>query len=492
MDVKRMNAPGTATTSKGSLPVSTPEAEGIPSSAILDFIDAVEQHDDPLDAVHSFMLLRHGKVVAEGWWEPYRRDLPHTLYSLSKSFTSSAVGLAIDEGLLGVDDPVLSFFPDDAPERPSGNLKAMTIRHLLSMSTGHHEDTLNAVWHGDDDNWPHAFLAQPVEHEPGTWFVYNTPATYMLSVIITHLTGESLLDYLRTRLFDPLGIENPTWDTDPQGRSLGGSGLHITTEDIARFGQMYLQEGMWQGRRILPAAWVREATRTHSDSSNTKVEPDWSVGYGYQFWRSRHNAWRGDGAFGQFCLVLPQQDAVVAMTSGTRDLQGVLDKVWAHLLPAFGLESLPEDNEAQAALEARLSSLSLPVVEGAATSGIAGDVSGRTWIMETNDLGVERVAFDVGEGHATMTVTDANGEHPVAVGYGSWLAGTSALRTGAPEPIAASGAWTAERTLELRVCHTESEVCTLWETRFAADGVSIDVVPNVSWTESRGVTLTGR
>jgi CubicO group peptidase (beta-lactamase class C family) len=476
---------------KHDLPASTPEAEGIPSSAILAFLDAVEQHDDPLDAVHSVMLLRHGRVVAEGWWAPYGRDLPHMLYSLSKSFASSAIGLAVDEGLLRLDDPVLSFFPDDAPEHPSDNLEAMTVRHLLSMNTGHHEDTLDAVWHGEHDNWPRAFLAQPVEHEPGTWFVYNTPATYMLSVIITGLTGESLLDYLRPRLFDPLGIEHPTWDTDPQGRNLGGSGLHITTGDIARFGQMYLQEGMWEGRCILPEAWVREATTIHSDSSNTKVEPDWSAGYGY-LWMSRHNAYRGDGAFGQFCLVLPEQDAVVAMTSGTRDLQGVLDKVWAHLLPAFGPEPLPEDSGAQAALETRLSSLSLPLVQGTATSSFASTVSSRSYVMDENSLGVERVAFDFGEGRAAVTVTDANGEHSVTVGYGSWLAGTSALRTGAPEPIAASGAWTAGRTFELRICHTGSEVCTAWEARFADDGVSIDVVPNVSWTESRGVTLTGR
>ncbi len=202
----------------------TPEAEGISSGAILDFIDALEEHQHPLDAVHSFMLLRHGNVVAEGWWAPYRVELPHMLYSLSKSFTSSAIGIAVNEGLLCVDDPVLQFFPDDAPANPSDHLRAMTVKHLLSMNTGHHEDTVAAVWGGSDDNWPRAFLAQPVQHEPGTWFVYNTAATYMLSVIITRLTGETLIDYLRPRLFDPLGIEHPVWDTDPRGLSLGWFG----------------------------------------------------------------------------------------------------------------------------------------------------------------------------------------------------------------------------------------------------------------------------
>src|SRR6266487_3455774 len=181
---------------------SSPEAEGIPSSAVLDFIGAIEQHTRPLDAVQGFMLLRHGNVAAEGWWAPYGPQSPHSLYSLSKSFTSTGIGLAVAEGLLTVADAVLKFFPDDAPANPSENLKAMRVRHLLSMNTGHKEDTTSHVFRGGDDNWARAFLSLPVEYQPGTWFVYNTTATYMLSAIITKLTGEALLDYLRPRLFD--------------------------------------------------------------------------------------------------------------------------------------------------------------------------------------------------------------------------------------------------------------------------------------------------
>lgn len=476
-----------------SLPTSTPEAEGIPSSAILDLITALEQHERPLDAVHSVMILRHGKVVAEGWWAPYRQDLPHMLYSLSKSFTSTAIGIAVAEGLLTVDDPVLGFFPDDAPAHPSDNLRAMTVRHLLSMNTGHHEDTLGAVWSGEDDNWPRAFLALPVDHAPGTWFAYNTPATYMLSAIITQLTGESLLDYLRPRLFEPLGIEDPTWDADPHGRSLGGSGLHITTADIARFGQMYLQKGIWEGQRIISGAWVDEATSIHSDSGASEMGPDWTAGYGYQFWRGRHNTYRGDGAFGQFCIVIPEHDAVVAITSGMQDFGVIPGKVWEHLLPAFGTKPLPDDQAAHAALEARLASLSLPVPEGETTSSIAGTISGRTWVMDGNDLAIGQVAFDFGAERASVTITNATGEHAVAAGYGSWLDGTSAHRTGTTERIAASGAWTSDTTFELRTCFTEGEVGTVWDVRFEDGGVSIGIVPNVSWDGTRSVTtLTGR
>jgi CubicO group peptidase (beta-lactamase class C family) len=474
-----------------TFPTGTPEAEGIPSSAILAFVDAIEQHTHPLSAVHSFMLLRHGNLVAEGWWEPYQRAFPHMLYSLSKSFTSTAIGIAIDEGLLRIDDAVLTFFPDDSPDQPSDNLRAMTVKHLLTMNTGHHEDTTNAVWRGEDDNWPRAFLSLPVEHEPGSWFVYNTAATYMLSAIITRLTGETLVEYLRPRLFDPLGIKDPTWDADPLGRSVGGSGLHITTEDIARFGQLYLQKGQWEGQQIVSETWIDEATKAHSDTSNTQSNPDWTAGYGYQFWRNRQGSYRGDGAFGQFCLVFPEQGAVLAITSGRQDMQHMLDTVYETLVSSFSDHALPEDDAAVSALGARLASLALPVVEGVAHSHIATQVSGRTYTIARNDRGIDCLRFDFGATNPTMTITDSEGDYAVVAGYGSWLAGTLARPGVGTRQIAASGAWTSDTTFELRICDTEFETGTLWRTVFSKGDISIDVDANVSWGDPSVVSLTG-
>jgi CubicO group peptidase (beta-lactamase class C family) len=260
-----------------ALPRSTPEAQGIPSSALLAFVESAEKQ---IDALHSLMVLRHGQVVAEGWWEPYRRDDPHVLFSLSKSFTSTGVGLAIAEGRLSLDDTVLSFFPEDAPAEPSDNLKAMRVRDLLAMSTGHHADVLEKFRFDDPDLSPtRAFLALPVAHKPGTHFVYNTPASYMLSAIVQKVTGATLLDYLRPRLFEPLGIRSPRWDATPQGVSLGGFGLSVTTEDIARFGQLYLQKGTWDGKRVVPAEWVAAATSRQA-SNGSNPASDWDQGYG--------------------------------------------------------------------------------------------------------------------------------------------------------------------------------------------------------------------
>jgi CubicO group peptidase (beta-lactamase class C family) len=470
-----------------------PEAEGIPSSAILDFINAVEQHTHPLDAVQGFMLLRHGNVAAEGWWAPYGPESPHSLYSLSKSFTSTAIGLAVAEGRLTVEDPVLKFFPDDALSNPGKNLKAMRVRHLLSMNTGHREDTTLPVFRNGDDNWARVFLSLPIEYQPGTWFVYNTAATYMLSAIITQLTGETLLDYLRPRLLDPLGIENPTWETDPRGINLGGTGLHIKTEDIARFGQMYLQNGLWQGQRLVPEEWIAEATKTTSDTSNTQTNPDWAAGYGYQFWRCRHNAYRADGAFGQFCIVLPEQDAVLAMIGGVQNMQAVLDVVWEHLLPAMQPRALPANPTACNELRDKLAILSLPLPNGGASSPRAEQWSGKTYQLESNHLKFESVAIQFGDRSNTLVLRDDRGEHLMLIGTSTWLKGATGLRARGDEPIAACGAWTAEDTYEVRVSCYEDAYCPVFRFHYTSSELQLEVEPNATWDwEPAGVTkITG-
>ncbi len=323
----------------GSLPRSTPETEGIPSQAIVDFVKAADKNINTFD---SFMIVRHGKVIAEGWWKPNSADKPHILNSASKSFNSTAVGLAIEKDKLKLDDPVLKFFPGDAPADPSDNLKAMTVRDLLTMSSGHDVEP-KAVGGGPSVK---QFLAQPVPHRPGTHFLYNTMGSYVLSAIVTKVTGHTTLEYLKPRLFEPLGIENPRWDESPEGNSLGGYGLYLRTEDIAKFGQLYLQKGKWNGKQLIPRRWVDEATSKQISNENeghAQIGPDWTEGYGFQFWRCRHNAYRADGAGGQFIVVMPDQDVVIAITADTGNMQGELDAIWDHLLPAFQSKSLPAD-----------------------------------------------------------------------------------------------------------------------------------------------------
>ena len=482
-------------------PRTTPEAEGMSSTAITAFVDALQAPGRPLDTVHSVMVLRHGNVVAEGWWSPYTADANHMMFSVSKSYCSTGIGIAVGEGLLSVEDTVLSFFPDDAPDHPSANLQAMKVKHLLAMNTGHHEDTTGAVFRGEGDDWARIFLSLPVEHEPGTWFVYNTGATYMLSAIITRLTGQTLLDYLTPRLFDPLGISGATWDTDPHGISIGGSGLHIRTEDIARLAQLYLQGGAWNGTRILSPDWVAEATSVHSDNSNTQTNPDWSVGYGYQFWRCRHGAYRGDGAFGQFCVVLPEQDAVLAITGGLQDMQAVLDKVWEHLLPAFGNVPLPPDPEAFAALQHKLANLTLGQPIGQAVSPISETLADRTWSLAPNALGLTAVNLAGGNDSTELTLTSAIGDQRVTASPGSWTRGSLVvpdprtgvvdLQSGTGEPVAASGAWTNPTTYELWLAYVNGVYGQVWTFTFEEPKLRLTIAPNVSWAESEPITIDG-
>ena len=292
------------------------------------------------------MILRHGNVIAEGWWKPNAADKPHILNSVSKSFTSTAVGLAIQEHKLKLKDRVLRFFPNDAPPNPSANLKAMTVRDLLTMSGGHGVEPKA----GGAGPSVKQFLAQPVSYKPGTHFLYNTMGTYVLSSIVTKATGQTTLDYLRPRLFGPLGIASPRWDTSLEGNSLGGNGLYLRTEDIAKLGQLYLQQGKWNGKQLIKRKWVQQATSkqiANEAEDHAKIGPDWIEGYGFQFWRCRHNAYRADGAGFQFIVVMPDQDVVVAITADTGNMQGELNAIWDHLLPAFQSTPLPSDSAAE-------------------------------------------------------------------------------------------------------------------------------------------------
>jgi CubicO group peptidase (beta-lactamase class C family) len=465
------------------LPRSSPESQGIASADILAFIEAADKN---IESMNSFMLVRHGQVVAEGWWAPYSASSPHSLYSLSKSFTSTAVGLAVAEGKLSADDEVLKFFPEDAPKEPSKNLKAMRISDLLRMSTGHETEPKRTP----ETPWTKNFLAQSVPHKPGTHFLYNTSATYMLSAIVQKATGMTVLDYLKPRLFEPLGIEHPTWETSPQGITTGGYGLSIRTEDIARFGQLYLQKGNWNGKQILPAAWVEAATaRQTSNGSNPKS--DWDQGYGYQFWRARHGSYRGDGAFGQYCLVMPEQDAVIAITSGVKDMQAVLNLVWDKLLPAMSSAPLATDDEARKKLELTLSGLTLRPQEG---SGSPAQAANKTYVFPANERKLEAITLqsdDKGDA-VTLLASFAGVEQKIPCGHHAWKKGRLAYGPLPEQPAAVSGAWTDGDTFKAKICFFETPFIVTVSLKFSGDELLFDSQSNVGFGATKQQQLVGK
>jgi hypothetical protein len=470
----------------GQLPRSTPEKQGVSSSSIFNFLDSIEKNSLEL---HSFMLLRHGYVISEGWWSPYSANLKHMLFSLSKSFTSTAIGLAANEGLLTLNDFVVSFFPDDLPRTISENLSKLRIKDLLSMATGHAEDTTGKLHTDPNGNWVKAFLNVPIDYEPGTHFVYNSGATYMLSAIVQKVTGQSVLEYLTPRIFDPLEIKGATWETCPRGINTGGWGLSIKTEDIAKFGQLYLQKGIWNEVQLLPENWAEEAT-TFKISNGNDENSDWAQGYCYQFWRCKHGAYRGDGAFGQYCIVIPEKDAVIAITSGLGNMQAVLNCVWEHLLPAMSCESLPEDVILLESLNNRLASLALLPTKSKSNSDLVNEASGVTYAVQENELGIKTVELLFEDNTCIFTAKTGDDKFEIRCGIENWVEGQTSI-VGFPTLIAASGTWTNDSTFQMTWRFIETPFYDTVTCDFEDNDITIKMSRNVSFGPTKFPEIKG-
>lgn len=436
------------------LPRSTPEAQGISSHSILKYLDSVAQSEQEL---HSLMILRHGFVVAEGWWEPYSSDHRMQLYSASKSFTSTAIGFAVGEGLLSVDDPVIKFFPDDLPKEISENLATLKVRHLLSMSVGHAKDSIMILEASAPGvRWEKTFLAQPVVFKPGSQFMYNSGASYMLSSIVKKVTGQTANEYLRPRLYVPLDIPEATWTENFEGVNMGASHLRIRTESLAKFGQLYLQNGKWNGKQVLSEEWVIEASRKQIE--NGQNDSSWGYGYGYQFWLNPPGGFRADGAFGQFSMVLPDQDAVVTITSESIDTKTVMQIVWDELVPAMTASKLPENPSALKELRTRMKNLKYDPPRKETRSEMAGKISEKVYLLDKNEFNAKAVSFKFDGDKCIFTlIEDGKPAIEITNGINHWIRKGnikpsahslfSLRRIDFDSIVAASATWQNENTL---------------------------------------------
>jgi CubicO group peptidase (beta-lactamase class C family) len=457
-----------------ALPRSSPGSQGVDPAGILAFLDTLDSAPDI--EMHSLMIIRHGQVVAEGWWSPYAPEQAHLLYSLSKSFTSTAAAFAVAEGLLNLDATVLSYFPELDSEITDRRSRSMLVRHVAAMASGHLEETRERALSLDPVEPVRGFLLIPPDREPGSVFAYNQPCTYSLAAIIQRVTGQTLTQYLRTRLLDPLGIGQVGWQQHPDGRDIGYSGLHATTDTLARLGLLYLQRGIWNGARLLSEEWVAEATRMQIESPN-EPNPDWQQGYGFQFWMARHG-YRGDGMYGQFCVVLPEQDAVIATTAATENMQGILDAVWNDLLPAMTATTL-EPSPVAEQLAARLDRLELEAFQAkpAPASSLTAwadaafrSAGGRCEAQRT----LTSVQLHQDDELWRLTFVEGDDSFSATVGAGGWytnLTETDHGRTGVP--LAVSGGWTDEHTFRAEVIFLETPhrlelICSLRTGTFQA------------------------
>ena len=445
------------------LPRSTPEAQGISSEGISKFLDSIKEINQEF---HSLMILRHGHVVAEAWWAPYSSEHRMQLYSFSKSFTSTAIGFAVSEGLISVDDPIIKFFPDLLPSTISDNLAALKVRHLLSMSVGHAKDsilTLEASPAGVP--WEKTFLGIPVANAPGSVFLYNSGASFMLSAIIKKVTGKSAHEYLRPRLYQPLNITNTTWGENWEGINMGASHLRMPTEDLAKFGQTYLQEGVWDGKQVVPKKWVDDASSKHID--NGKNDSSWGYGYGYQFWMNPPGGYRADGAYGQFAMILPKLDAVVVITSESISTKDTMRIVWDVLLPEMKDGSLPENTDAHSQLVQELKGLKYVPPQMAVSSPLSSKIAGRDYILDANPFNAKAVSFNFTNGTCVFTLKeDGKPDIVITSGINNWIRKGnlkpsahslfSLRRIDFDSIVAASATWQNENTLLLTFRYIET------------------------------------
>ena len=414
------------------LPRSAPAASGVSSPAISALVDRL---DEKSIECHSLMVVCHGHVVAEGWWAPYSADRPHLLYSLTKSFTSIAVGLAIADGLLSLDDRVVDVLPDHVPADISEQGRRISVHHLLSMTAGHPTDSLAEAWQLEPGDLVKGFLRLPFATTEGTRHTYDNSTTFILARMVERVVGRGLPEFLDQRLFTPMGIDDAEWDRVRSGAAFGFHGLHLRTEAVAAFGQLLLRGGLWGGRQLVPREWVELATGRHIDSQHFAEGADgadYLCGYGYQFWMSRHG-FHGSGAFGQHCVVVPSHDLVVVVTSAQQEVQqtqDVLDAIWECLLPGIGHPGSTRDDEV---LAGRLRGLSLAPVPGSAGPERS--------VTATLDASADDSALPDG---TTVTVRPADGGWRIRFGSLPEIeAGRGEWRESSPlgRPVCASGAW---------------------------------------------------
>ncbi|AJK45990.1 serine hydrolase domain-containing protein [Burkholderia plantarii] len=462
-----------------------PSAVGVDAGAIVAWLDDVERAG--LD-VHAFMLHRHGKVVAEGWRWPYHAGRRRNLHSVAKSFTACAIGFAIEEGRLRLDDRVADFFPN-APAAPHPGA-AMTVADLLTMRTGHAGETSGALWRQLTTSWIDAFFAIPVATPPGSSFVYTSAASYMLSAIISRVSGQTLHAYLKPRLFAPLGIHGETWDLGTDGINPGGNGLWARTADLLKLGILHAQRGVWAGRQVLPRAWIEAATRAQEASNR----------YGYHWWVHDGGSYSAIGVFTQLARVFPEAGATLAVTGAIKGSKRLMPLIEWHFPSAF--RAAPFDGaEADARLDAALARWRSPNADlpwqrafdgtHAVRPGEAGEDRARDdwrFRLDPNEAGATELRFVFAAGQCECRLVDADGEHVVKAGLGGWIESTTSmpgteLHHGyrfIDSPVVARAGWLDAATLRMVWLYPETAFRDTVECRFDGERVTLRRAVNVN------------
>lgn len=472
-------------TSYDGLPRASASSLGIDPDRLIAFLDEVKAAD--LD-LHGFMLHRHGHVVAEGWTWPVDPNEPRVLHSMAKSFTGCAIGLAIQEGLLNLDDQLVRFFPDEVPANADPRLADMTVEHLLTMRTGHASNTSGSVWRSISTSWIAEFFKIPLAYAPGTEYVYTSAASYMLSALINRVTGQTLHDYLKPRLFTPLDIHNETWDIGPDGVNPGGNGLTAPVSAALKLAVLHAQNGVWNGLQVLPAAWVQAATQPQGGPDSR---------YGYHWMMKPRPAFSALGVFVQMAAVYREHNATLVLVGGMKNSAEIVPFIERYFPAAFS-EDCSVKPEADARLEKRLASMAeQPLL---VSDCPAPEDSMRVFAMAENGLGVRQLSFAF-TGHVlTFELTDSQATHRLQIGIDHWLTGLTSMPGRALHhgyefnhaQIVAGARWLDQKTLEMTWIYPQTAFRDRVKCVFEGNSVSLARTVNVNSAEREQEVLVGK
>lgn len=458
-------------------PAPSPESLGIPSQAILNFLQRI---DAERIGMHGFLLVRRNRIAAEGYWAPWSAERKHRMYSVSKSFVALAVGMMIDEGRLTLADRVADYFPDKVPATLHPWLAASTVRDLLMMATAHSSTSYGR----DDADWVWTFFNKQPSHPPGTIFSYDTAATVVLTATVERLAGMPFLEYMRPRFLDRIGFSADAWCVrTPEGGSWGGSGVICTLRDMAKVALACLNSGLWGAERVLPTEYVHAATAKQIDNSLGGND-----GYGYQIWCEKANGFSFRGMGSQYAIGVPDKEFLftcIADTQGAPAGSAIPDVMWEEIYPHLADAPLPEDRDAQAALAAKLARLTVLPLPGNVTAPVAAAVNGAWYALEDNPMGITRMRLTFNGEQGTWEYTNGQGDNLLHFGIGRMLAGKFPQRNyfgaqigvtpGTEYACLASAAWIDEQTINLEVFITDDYLGGL-RISFAFKGDEIGVL----------------
>jgi len=472
---------------------STPESQGIPSEAVIDLLEEFEQKRL---AMHSFLLMRNGNVIAEGYWPYFGADKKHRMYSISKSFTSVAIGMMIDEGKISLQDKIADHFPEYLPENPNIHILEATVRDLLMMSAF---NTWTS-YRKEDNDWVRTFFQdKEAKHKPGTIFNYDTAATVVLCGIIEKISGKLMLDYMRP-VFDEIGISKDiTCIKSPDGRSWTGSGILCTTRDLSRFALLCMNKGSWNGKQLISRKYMEEAVSCQIDNSLTNSDTQLQYGYGYQFWCLRDGGFACNGMGNQFALCSPKHGLILvttadnqAISNGSATIIGAYYKL-IDKIKKINENTLPDNENAQTVLKQKISSLAIPLPIGGKVTETAAKYSGRRYVINEkneNETGLKWLSVDIDDEKCVVNYANSTGTHSIIFGMGKYIPQkfpekyygmTIGTKDMYYDSIAA-GAWWDDSTLLCTLYAIDIHVGTLkMQLNFSNDTLSVYMTSAAEW-----------